>query len=340
MSKRRILFLLELMLVICFSGCGSKKETGGEKVTKGSDLSEFVKVDELHSTDAKFYKGKVVTGVDGYLTLLSADGKIEKKYDGIKVNWVDTIEEENILVYGNFEHETGIVKFDDNQEVISNEIIMQSQNLQIDPTISLIDGVYYMTVTEIIGNVNRANEDEENGEYILHFYSSEDLKNWTFISDITDDRHNIEDVDIINDGNDIYAVYEKEELDKGNSAIILKKSEDKGQTWSGEIELLPAEADQEPAVFCKKGNEFVLYYSSDILNKGESYMGAAIYYAIYDSEFNIIKKNQAVASETPKGILLYGILKADGYSYMLYAQDYLTTNDLIIERVDNSLLSE
>ena len=54
MSKRRILFLLELMLVICFSGCGSKKETGGEKVTKGSDLSEFVKVDELHSTDAKF----------------------------------------------------------------------------------------------------------------------------------------------------------------------------------------------------------------------------------------------------------------------------------------------
>jgi ATP-dependent Clp protease ATP-binding subunit ClpX len=147
-------------------------------------------------------------------------------------------------------------------------------------------------------------------------------------------------LDIINDGNDIYAVYEKEELDKGNSAIILKKSEDKGQTWSGEIELLPAEADQEPAVFCKKGNEFVLYYSSDILNKGESYMGAAIYYAIYDSEFNIIKKNQAVASETPKGILLYDILKADGYSYMLYAQDYLTTNDLIIERVDNSLLSE
>ena len=70
MSKRRILFLLELMLVICFSGCGSKKETGGENVTKGSDLSEFVKVDELHSTDAKFYKGKVVTGVDGYLTLL------------------------------------------------------------------------------------------------------------------------------------------------------------------------------------------------------------------------------------------------------------------------------
>ena len=166
------------------------------------------------------------------------------------------------------------------------------------------------------------------------------MKNWTFISDITDDRHNIEDVDIINDGNAIYAVYEKEELDKGNSAIILKKSEDKGQTWSGEIELLPAEADQEPAVFCKKGNEFVLYYSSDILNKGESYMGAAIYYAIYDSEFNIIKKNQAVASETPKGILLYDILKADGYSYMLYAQDYLTTNDLIIERVDNSLLSE
>ena len=69
-------------------------------------------------------------------------------------------------------------------------------------------------------------------------------------------------------------------------------------------------------------------------------MGAAIYYAIYDSEFNIIKKNQAVASETSKGILLYDILKADGYSYMLYAQDYLTTNDLIIERVDNSLLSE
>ena len=52
MSKRRILFLLELMLVICFSGCGSKKETGGKNVTKGSDLSEFVKVDELHSTDA------------------------------------------------------------------------------------------------------------------------------------------------------------------------------------------------------------------------------------------------------------------------------------------------
>ena len=103
MSKRRILFLLELMLVICFSGCGSKKETGGENVTKGSDLSEFVKVDELHSTDAKFYKGKVVTGVDGYLTLLSADGKIEKKYDDVPLADINKIFEtiQNKIEEGN-----------------------------------------------------------------------------------------------------------------------------------------------------------------------------------------------------------------------------------------------
>ena len=324
---------LKLMAIFCLfalniTGCGSASIDS----YRISNTTKITEIKNLHNGDAKFWKDKVITSVNGILTLINLDGKIEKTYEKINANWIDGIAENNILVYGNFENEIGIILFDDHDNIVWNDIIMTKGNLQIDPTISFVDGVYYLTATEVIGNVNNSDVNMENGEYILHLYSSVNLKDWILLSDIVDEYYNIEDVDIIARNNCIYVTYEKEVIDKGKSAIILKKSDDHGKSWSNEVELLPAEADHEPAVFWEKNGQFILYYSSDILAVGESYMGSRMYYSIYDSDLNILVKDYPVCTEVKKGILLYDISKIDGEFLVLYSHDYLTTCDLVIEK--------
>lgn len=326
MNKKICIILLFTMVSLL--GCNYEN-------VKDNYISKSTKVQEekeLKCGDAKFFNNYVVTSVDGILTLIGIDGKNKRVYQGINSNWIDVIEQEKIVVYGNFNNEIGIVRFDDDYNIVDNDIVMNTTNLQIDPTITVVDGVYYMTVTEIIGNVNNADKGIQNGEYILHMFKSKDLKDWKFVSDIADEFHNLEDVDIVEDGKKLLAIYEKEQIDKGESSIILKESDDNGKTWSDEIELLPADSDNEPAIFEVNEENFVLYYSSDRDNVGESYMGSKVYYSIYNKEFNSVKNNQPVVTENFKGILLYDIKKIDEYYYLLYSHDYLTTNDLIIEK--------
>jgi len=329
--KKVTISLISLFLIFSGVGCKINKDNQKYRIT---DMKQVVKIAQLHSGDAKFFKDHIITNVGGALTVIDLDGNIQYIYDGINANWIDVIDKENILVYGNFNNEIGMVKFDDNYNVVSNDIIMNTDNLQIDPAISVMDGVYYMTVTEIIGNINNSDKNEENGEYILHLYQSRNLKEWTLVSDIVDDSKNIEDVDIMICNHDLYVIYEKEEIDRGKSAIVLKRSEDRGKSWSNEIELLSAEADQEPAGFLRGSDDYILYYSSDKEFLGESYEGASVYYSTYDVDFNLILKNQLVSTEADKGILLYDITELDGNFYILYAQNYLSTNNLVIEKAE------
>jgi len=318
LNRRKVIYMAAAAALIVF-GCGGREEPlvlGG-----------------MHNGDAKFYKDSIVTSVDSVLTIVDKRGNI-RKCPKVCANWIDTIEEKNLLVYGNGRKEIGIVHFDEKEDVLSDETVFKSENLMIDPTISENEGDYYLTYTEIKGMVNNADPNKKNGEYTLHLYRSNDLKKWEHISDIARDNNNIEDVDIVFDKGKIMAVYEKEVIDKGKSAVVIKSSFDKGQTWGDEKVLLDPDADQEPAVFEKADNGWRLYYSSDIAASGETYMGASAYYASFDPEFRLKEKDKPIRTRTGKGILLYDVRKRKGKTHLLYAHNYLTDCDLMEEGSD------
>lgn len=311
-----------LVLTVFLCSCGRKTEVR-------------MAITNLHNGDAKFLEDKIITNVGGILTLYDQNGNLLKNYEEVQANWIDVIPEDGIVVYGNFNHEIGIVKLDmnHNYELLSNEVIMTTENLQIDPTIIKNSDTYYITVTEINGNVNNSDINAENGVYTIHLYKSYDLSQWNFVSDVASCQNNLEDVELGYINNSFYAVYEKEQLDKGNSSVCLAMSTDaEGLCWQEKAELLPPDSDHEPASFEALPNgKWKLYYSCDKDYPGESYMGGKIYYAIYDENFELQKKDKEIPSTTEKGILLYDVKKYDKKEQFLMAKDYLTSCDLVIE---------
>ncbi|MBR5338176.1 MAG: hypothetical protein IK152_09350 [Lachnospiraceae bacterium] len=316
---RHLLIGAALLASVIFSMSGCGKEDG-----------KIAVVSKLHNGDAKFFQGRVWTGVEGNLTSFDLHGKDRRTYD-IKVNWIACLDEKDLLVYGNSAGEVGMVHFDGDNNVTGNDVILSSRNLLIDPAIARSGEDFFLTVIEVTGNVNNDDPGKENGDYVLHFYSSKDLKKWDHVSDVLHERHNIEDVDIMAEDKAIICVYEKETVDKGRSAICLKKSEDKGRTWCEEKILLAADADQEPACFVKEDGGFCLYYSSDISSPGRSYMGAGAYRASFDRSFKRLGPGQIIPTGTKEGILLYDMAVIGGRRYFLYARNYLTDCDLVIE---------
>lgn len=316
-------FLVFIVILLILCGC-----------TNMDDVSTQVKfsISELHNGDAKFYRDVIVTGVDGWLNIIDMDGNILRSFDGeIRVNWIDSWAEEGIIVYGNFNNEIGIVVLDDEYDLISSSIIMKTENLQIDPTINKVGDKFYLTTTEIAGTVNNADPELENGWYWIHLYVSTDLKTWTYVSDIDYQQNNLEDVDVLIIDNTFYVTYEREEYDKGNSSVLMRYSEDRGLTWSDSIELLGADCDHEPTCLLKKDNEWILYYSCDKDEVGSSYEGGKAFYAVFDEYFELITKDMVIPTATQRGILWYDYQTLNDKEYFLFAKDYFTTNDMVVE---------
>lgn len=322
-----------ILLLIFLCGCSKSdiviQETIAPEVIESTSI--LAVLSDLNSGDAKFYGENIITSVAGFLHLYDQKGNNLKIYEEISSNWIDTIESEGIVIYGNLNKQIGIAKLDAKNNLISHDLIMESDNLQIDPTINKIGNTYYITVTEIEGNVNNASLEEENGTYTLHMYTSENLKDWDQLTDVISIQNNIEDVDVFEKDGIIYVTYEKEVVDKGLSGIYVKHSEDNGSTWSDEIELLESNYDQEPAAIYEYNDGWLLYYSSDKNNAGESYMGGEVFYALYDSDFRCKEKDVRVNTETKTGILLYDVAYINGKGYLLIAKDYLTSNSMVIE---------
>lgn len=297
--------------------------------------SVITQVNQLHNGDAKLYNDYIITSVDGHFTIYNLQGEKVKEYPEIMTNWMSCLEDEGIVVYGNGNCQIGILQLDKDLNVQHNEVVMQTENLQIDPTIIKINNIYYITVTEIIGTVNNADVNVENGRYILHLMRSKDLSNWTLVSDVVDSYSNIEDVDIDYENDKFYISYEKETVDKGDSSIELAISDDsKGNKFSKTIELLKADCDHEPAAFERiDGNTYRLYYSCDKNYRGESYQGGQVFYADYDSNWNQLSVDNIVKTETEKGILLYDVKEENGNLRLLYARNYLTDCDMIVEKI-------
>ena len=199
------------------------------------------------------------------------------------------------------------------------------------PTIiKMQSGKWILTYIEIDGNINNADENEENGLYTVQVYGSDDLNHWDKISEIVSEHRNIEDGDMIEYDGRLFYLYEKESFDKKPSEICIKHSEDEGRTWSKEEIIINEIADNEIASAWIEDECLILYYSSDMENVGESYNGAKVYKAQFNLVYSDSKTFIPVDIQENEGVLLYDVYKYNTENKYLYSRNYLTENILVL----------
>ncbi len=291
------------------------------------------------SGDAKFISDNaIITSKTGYLHLINVDTKKDTQLD-IKSNWVDCIKTnhnaaEKIIAYSNSDGQTGICKIDKHNKVTFKKIVLENtSSLHIDPSLLYDDGMYYLTSTNIVGNVNNSNPNVENGLYTVELYKSSDLSNWQFLSNVVSYKSNIEDVELYKQDGVLRLIFEKEQYDKGKSSLRMINSYDNGVSWKEEKELIPFNADNEVATFLNKDGTYWMFYSSDIENPTMSYTGAKAYITKFDKYFNQISTKKIDTDLASQNILLYEADVNNNEVRLLYSHDYLGSNDLCIEKI-------
>lgn len=327
MKKTMKIHWLAAGLLVCIGSlplCGCAGEKAIQKVTV---------VEDLYCDDSKFYGDAIISSENYKLAVIGLEGQNIRVYEEIDANWIDGIAEEGIIVYGNINQELGIVRLDENYNLLSRNVVMQSEHLLIDPSVTKWKDSYYMTVTEIEGIPNNGDVNSENGHYTIRFYQSDDLLEWKPVSEVVSCNHNLEDVELFVEDGIFHVIYEKETLDGADSWVMLQKSKDsEGKEWEEPIVLLENTCDNEPACMEKKRfGGYRLYYSCDKDKPGQSYMGAKMYYAEYDHKFRVKRKDVEIPSHTEDGILLYDVKEKDGVQRFLFCKNYYTDHSLVIE---------
>ena len=285
------------------------------------------------NADAKFYDDYIITSVDEGIEVLDFKGNVVKSYEGLKASWMYTYPEEGLVVYSNHDNETHLLKLDENLDMISDEVILTSEFLAIDPTICKVRDTYLVTHTTIEGTINNPSPDGDNGIYTLELYVSKDLENWEYRTTITSQKHDIEDIDMLYDHDKLYCIYEKEDYDKGPSKICMRVSTDAGVTWSEEQILIDNGADNEPSCILKEDNGYRLYYSSDKEHPGESYNGASAYSAFFDTDFVYQNEyDEKVDMKDNLGVRLYEVKEKVGGLYFLFAHNFMTEKDFVLRK--------
>ena len=331
-NRHKTVYIILLVMLLLLVGAAALilLFRRGEK----AELSE--PAETVHSNDAKFFKDKIIAGVDGALTVLDYDGKEAARYPDIRVQWCHSLESENLIVYGNDYRQVGILQLDNDYNVTLHNKIYEGENLYIDPTIIKADSSYFVTFTEIIGAVNNSDPNGENGEYKLHLYKSEDLENWEEVAVILDNSRNTEDIDIMFEHGRFEVFYELEDYDKGCSSInVITSKDETGTAWNEPKELLPADADHEMACIEKREDGYRIWYSCDKDAPGQSYSAGRIYCADFEEDLTCRAKDEALIKRQSEydgigGVRLYDVRQIDGKNYYLYARNYLTDNELRI----------
>lgn len=303
-----------------------------KQISTALECKTLFKIDNLHNGDVKFYDNKYIIGNDnGTLGIFDFNGQRVRKYDDIKLNWLSVEDTDNIIIYANSNKEVGILKLDDSLNIILNEIIMRNDKMTIDPTILKINDTYFITVTTINGTINNSNPDKDNGIYSVDLYKSKDLLNWTHIDTIIRDNHNIEDLAAMNVNGTYYIFFEREIVDKGNSSLEVIFSNNKGTKWSSPKILCKAEVDNELGNIIFYKNKFILYYSSDYLNKGTSYEGASIFVKYFDKNFENVSSPKVYKEFS--STLLFDVLKSDDSLYFVYNEHYMTQSNMVLAQI-------
>lgn len=331
-KKEYTFVVLLLFTIFCFyNGFYLKKWSTWEE----KELQYIMTLENINS-DAKFLGDIIVTSENSKLKLYDIREGKYIDYPEIDAMWIYVVEEENLVFYANWNNQIGLAYFDESGKLVKNNIIMKTSNLCIDPAIIKIDGIYYCTLTEIIGNVNNSNPNAENGRYTIKLYRSNDLNTLEYVTDVVTYMKNIEDVDLAYEKGNLYIVYEKETLDKGNSSIefVTAKQERKGfRKFSSPYSLLDSDCDHEPASFVKeKDGTYTLYYSSDNANVGQSYEGADLYYAKYNCKWERLACDVAIKSQVSGGKCLYDVINIDGKNYYVYVSLNNGNRSLVIEK--------
>ena len=303
--------------------------------------SEGFFLEKYANADAKFYNDHIITSVDEGVYMLDFSGNVVKSYEGLKASWMYAYPEEGLVVYSNHDNETHLLKLDENMDMILDEVILTSELLAIDPTICKVGDTYLVTHTTIEGTINNPDPNGDNGVYSLELYVSKDLKSFEHRTTITSQKQDIEDIDMFLDNKQIdgntrlYCVYEKENYDKGPSAICMRYSTDVGITWSEEQILIENVADNEMACILPEYEGWRLYYSSDYECIGESYNGASAYYADFDADFKVLSTYQKVDMRDNYGVRLYEVKELGDTLYFMYSHNYSTDKDFVLRSVKN-----
>lgn len=266
--------------------------------------------------------------------MLDFDGKVVKSYEGLKASWMYVYSQEGLVVYSNHDNETHLLRLDENMDIISDEVILTSELLAIDPTICKVEDTYLVTHTTIEGTINNPDPDGDNGVYSLELFASKDLKSWNHLTTITSQKQDIEDIDMLYHENTLYCIYEKENYDKGPSKICIRYSEDSGIDWSEEQVLIDNGGDNEFSCILPEYDGWRLYYSSDKANPGTSYNGASAYSAYFDAEFKHIPElDEKVDMKDNFGIRLYEVKQIEDRLYLMYAHNYMTDKDFVLKSI-------
>ncbi len=285
------------------------------------------------NADAKFYNDYIITSVDEGILMLDFDGKTIRSYEGLKASWIYTFPSEGLVVYSNHDHETHLLKLDKEMNMVSDEVILRSELLAIDPTICKVGDTYLVTHTTIEGTINNPTPDGDNGIYTLELFASKDLKNFEHRATIVSEKHDIEDIDMLYDKDTLYCVYEKEDYDKGPSKICMRVSKDFGNTWSDEQVLIENGGDNEPACMIKETDGYRLFYSSDKECIGESYNGASAYSAFFDADFvHLTEYDEKIDMKDNYGVRLYEAKESGDSFYLMFAHNYMTDKDFVLRK--------
>jgi hypothetical protein len=296
--------------------------------------SEGFFLEKYANADAKFYNEHIITSVNEGVFMLDFEGEVVKSYEGLKASWMYAYPEEGLIVYSNHDNETHLLKLDENMEMISDEVILATDLLAIDPTICKAGDTYLVTHTTIEGTINNPDPNGDNGIYSLELYASKDLKNWEHRTTITSQKQDIEDIDMLYDENTLYCIYEKENYDKGPSKICMRYSEDAGKSWSEEKILIDNGGDNEFSCVLPEYDGWRLYYSSDKENPGASYNGASAYSAFFDADFMHIEElDEKVDMKDNLSVRLYEVKQTDAQLYLMYAKDYMTDKDFVLRSI-------
>lgn len=286
------------------------------------------------NADAKFYNDYIITSVDEGIYMLDFDGKVVKSYEGLKASWMYVYSQEGLVVYSNHDNETHLLRLDENMDIISDEVILTSELLAIDPTICKVEDTYLVTHTTIEGTINNPDPDGDNGVYSLELFASKDLTSWNHLTTITSQKQDIEDIDMLYHENTLYCIYEKENYDKGPSKICIRYSEDSGIDWSEEQVLIDNGGDNEFSCILPEYDGWRLYYSSDKANPGTSYNGASAYSAFFDADFlHIPELDEKVDMKDNLSVRLYEVKQVENKLYFMYAHNYMTDKDFVLKSI-------
>lgn len=326
------IILLCFFTIMMVWGCAIKESPNDnifDKLTRNDSAIHI-----MNNTIGNFGDSKLVVFENEVYVIASLSGTLQiRKFDSsdslfkltspkISSSWLAVIRDNNsilcITASGN-DKSLRLYRIDIptlNAELLS--VVESKDQLLIDPTLIKVDDSYYITYTQIDGNVNNSDTTRQNGHYEVVLMKSQDLINWEKISSIVAANTNIEDGSIYysTERKKFLFLYEEEIFDKKNSSLKIKQSVDQGKTWGDEVVLLSAEADQEPAGMFLQNHKWYLLYSSDIDSIGMSYYGAKGFTSTFN-EFDFKPDLANVDIRLDSSIVLYDVKLFNNKLYFL-----------------------